>query len=414
MAVYSHDAGIPYFQLKLYAQKQSINPEIDDTYSAKGGNGDTWKERLENDKRIAHIIVCAQIFVATFAVIFIGCITAARLLPKLCVRNGDEGEQFCQCSESSRIKLVNLFKSNDTIAIIFCSSAISTLINIYVLALDCAAVDYRNKQEDVDLKVIHNWESLGSSYDILYNLPVIVLVFDLISTVLCGIIVIFSSCFLIIRPTSECCFDNREERSAFSACCLSTSTLSAVFCILMHIPYISIAFLNDAYHAGSMFIYYSLLIFALFVVIELMFKAMFKCKDSYFNRKQFSDLDSAREFFCPSSALLVFLLVALLFFVSLVISITCYFVIIPINKSISDAPNRLIGLYQSGVIVIAAIVLYKAFLRRNRNPLVTAIKKYNDFDSEWKTLSEEEKQGRFYNKVITIVKNLAKEDKPVL
>ena len=85
--------------------------------------------------------------------------------------------------------------------------------------------------------------------------------------------------------------------------------------------------------------------------------------------------------------------------------ITCYFVLIPINKSISDAPNRLIGLYQSAVVVIAIILLYKTFLRKKRHPLDKAIKNCrNDLSEEkWVALSEEEKQDHFYTKVVKII-----------
>ena len=46
-------------------------------------------------------------------------------------------------------------------------------------------------------------------------------------------------------------------------------------------------------------------------------------------------------------------------FLGLVVVISCYFVLIPINKAISDAPNRVLSIYQSGGFVIGSIIVYE-------------------------------------------------------
>ena len=55
-------------------------------------------------------------------------------------------------------------------------------------------------------------------------------------------------------------------------------------------------------------------------------------------------------------SLITFGIVALVVFFTLgvVIILTCYFVIIPINRSISDAPNRLVGIYESAIVLVGA------------------------------------------------------------
>ena len=56
---------------------------------------------------------------------------------------------------------------------------------------------------------------------------------------------------------------------------------------------------------------------------------------------------------------LVFLFLTIFVFLGLVVTITCYFVFIPINKSISDAPNRVVSIYQSGGFIVGSIIVYK-------------------------------------------------------
>ena len=50
---------------------------------------------------------------------------------------------------------------------------------------------------------------------------------------------------------------------------------------------------------------------------------------------------------------------AILLLLGLVALIVCYLVLIPINKAISDAPNRLLSIYQSGGFLIGSFIMYK-------------------------------------------------------
>ena len=53
------------------------------------------------------------------------------------------------------------------------------------------------------------------------------------------------------------------------------------------------------------------------------------------------------------------LTISVVFLFGLVITVTCYFVLIPINKAISDAPNRIVSIYQSGGFLIGSFIVYK-------------------------------------------------------
>lgn len=50
---------------------------------------------------------------------------------------------------------------------------------------------------------------------------------------------------------------------------LALSIVGPSFSLAIHLPYIMIAFLNDAYHASSVFIVYIIIAFVLFGAIEL-------------------------------------------------------------------------------------------------------------------------------------------------
>ena len=187
---------------------------------------------------------------------------------------------------------------------------------------------------------------------------------------------------------------------------LSATVLCPVFCIIAHSPYIAIAYLNDGDHASSMFIYYMVLCYLLFGMIWLFFHW---CQ--HFIDKDKKDKDDAevtqetnededinqgnnnedvnqgnnneenyRIFGCCTiseiergipnkatpkeqrqcfiTAVIILVFVALLFLFGLIVVISCYFVVIPINKSISDAPNRLLSIYQSGGFLIGSFIVF--------------------------------------------------------
>ena len=62
---------------------------------------------------------------------------------------------------------------------------------------------------------------------------------------------------------------------------------------------------------------------------------------------------------CCCVALMISLCFAIFLLLGLVVVITCYFVLIPINKAISDAPNRILSVYQSGGFLIGSFIVYK-------------------------------------------------------
>ena len=62
-----------------------------------------------------------------------------------------------------------------------------------------------------------------------------------------------------------------------------------------------------------------------------------------------------------------------LFFLSMLSLLACYFVFIPINKSISNAGDRLIGIYQSIIVVVGAVFAYKALFKSEHSGIQEAV-----------------------------------------
>ena len=133
----------------------------------------------------------------------------------------------------------------------------------------------------------------------------------------------------------------------------SATVICPVFCVIAHSPYIAIAYLNDGSHASSIFIYYAINCYALYGLSYLLFHWI-----------ENIDYEKESKKLYITISLLVVVIVA---YLGLVAVISCYFVFIPINHSISDAPSRILSIYQSGGFVIGSIFVYKLLSHFHKN-----------------------------------------------
>ena len=183
---------------------------------------------------------------------------------------------------------------------------------------------------------------------------------------------------------------------------LSFIILGPILSIVAHSPYIAIAYLNDGYHAGSIFIYYT-------AVLGIGYSI---CWISYHSIK-LAKFKPPKLSFTSSTTWAIFSgTVGFITFLGLVVLITVYFVIIPINKSISDAPNRLVGIYQSGGFLIASFVTYKLitffYAINKRSSIDDAVaRRQKPLEGEdqatWNAKTSEEKIDDFYEAVVQVV-----------
>lgn len=102
----------------------------------------------------------------------------------------------------------------------------------------------------------------------------------------------------------------------------------------------------------------------------------------------------------------------LLLLLVLIVMIIAILVIIPINNAFSDAPNRLIGFYQSLLIFGGAYLVYKNFFKkkpsiesvvRNRESYIPSARVTNN--DTWQQISKDERIKAFYSRIVDIIAN---------
>ena len=377
------------------------------------------------------------------------------------------------------------------------------LFLLYTVALDSAAIYYRNKSLLSDLKLIHHSDASGRPLDILYNIPIVVLVFDLIAAAV--------SVTMLLVVFIHFCYKGKDSNELIS---LMSSHLGPLIGLVTHSPFIAIAYINDAYYAGSIFVYYMVVFFVCFSAVHVTMNACLrvllgKGKHPVWNRLfsyksktaengdgtpltqgkngdgtpltqgengdgtpltqgENGDIDDTPltqgengdntpltqgengdntplvqgengdntplvqgengnsnansrktviscRLLCP--VVVIFLMLILILFT--VAAVICYFVIIPLNGSVSGAPHQLVGFYQSIIIFLGVFITYKTILHKKYGGIKGAIKNIDTSpvsgidDGSWNSLPNEEKSLEFYKMVVDIVKHYHKRSAPI-
>ncbi len=286
---------------------------------------------------------------------------------------------------------------------IFSIAATSFFVNVYALILDSIALN-TNKH------VVINEHYVNA-------LPYYVTVVDIVGAFFwmgCWIVSLISFCLKDIHdnaeyPCSWCCKKGQEYM------CLALSTLGPLISLVVHIPYIAIAYLNDASYATSIFIYYTVTVFVVFGTLDLTYGT---CQGAIINAK-FGDREERGCYHCcpegETKRRYVFMVIIPLFTLLILIfaaMITAALVIIPISKAFSDVPNRLLGFYQTAIVLVGAYLVYLKFFKK-KPTLDLVVKERKQFiptdtvDSpeKWDQLSRDEKVEQFYTRFVDIIAN---------
>ena len=237
---------------------------------------------------------------------------------------------------------------NENKSIVFALATLSLIANIYIIFLAGTAVGYWQYRGDEELKNLfqNSTEKIekSNSFPLGFALAI-----DIVCLISFGIIV-SKSVYVYI--------DNSESDNTMPI--LSLTVFCPIFCIIAHSPYIAIAYLDDGSHASSIFIYYSILSYIIFGLLWLFFHWCEKFDNRNSTIKKFRAIT------------LVTLICVITLFFGLVVTITCYFVLIPINKSISNAPNQVVSIYESGGFLIGSFLVYKVikyFYRKKKDEI---------------------------------------------
>jgi hypothetical protein len=226
----------------------------------------------------------------------------------------------------------------------------------------------------------------------------------------------------LVCYTISCCivFSTREgkdhgDKESNEYIFIAASTVSPALVFVVHVPYVAIAYLNDVSHATSMFIYYTVVAFVLFGTLDLSHGAyvrtLLRLKERQGDRG--NKLDKSQG--CPRDeeniihrhatwGILLFTILTLI----MIGMITAALVTVPISKAFTDTSNRLLGFYQTALVLIGAYLFYRNVFKKNTtlesevHNRAKDIKREGD-DDYWQTLSKDQKLAKVYSHVLDIL-----------
>lgn len=339
-------------QLKLYAERNNLPSStliLKDTYSAKAYSKESLKNLLQKDsERITSLIISTAILIVILSIIII--------LVMMCMF-------FCSNSHTNSKWMKKVKKKKPAVLSL---TVLSALANLYIISLTSAAFHYWHQVHNDPNFLIYDFDEKRNFAPLLTAL---------IIDILCFVVWVI---LIVVSSICRCLGQNY----LFA---LSLTVLSPLFRIIAHSPYIAIAYLNDGDHASSIFIYYTILSYIFFAVAW----SFFHWLEQYNSEEKLGlitmsclgmaplllasggelgerDTESVsmkknccRGISCCCLVSIIFLLVTIVLLLGLAVITVCYFVIIPINKAISDAPMRVLSIYQSGGFVIGSFIVYK-------------------------------------------------------
>ncbi len=294
---------------------------------------------------------------------------------------------------------------------IISAAGTSCILTLYAWALDvCAVIFLEDKPQILQKKDLDEMV-----------LPILVLVFDSLLILVWIFLWLLTCCTWVLKKKEYKLLHKKEYMF------LAFAAASSVLTFVVHLPYIAIAYLNDASNATSIFIYYTVVIFIIFRVLDLSYNT---CQGALIhsetignqqgedNENLNNENDNNEPYHCicgcprkeknikrlaavgiPAFIVLILLLIGM---------VTAALVLIPISKAFTDAPNRLLGFYQTAFVLIGAYLLYREFIKRKPS-LKRAVKdrpehvKPDGNLDDWKTLSNDGKLDEFYSRFVDII-----------
>ena len=310
-------------QLKAFIQRASFNPRMDDNYYARSQDNKLHNEDDAISESTARYVIA--FFVTSLSLMFI--ITVILLVMLSTMK-----EWHKKLEDLSKNKESNVSRQ----AKIFGVAHTMLLINVYILVLDGLAL-YTQSHKKQD---IHKPKILGT-------LPPIVTSFDMLGMLFC------LGCYFSGQCSQICC-----RGSVVFYLCLTISTLGPMMSLASHLPYIFIAYLNDSEHATSIFIYYTIILLTIFATLDISYSSYRKASKVLGRYMNKTFITCAFACLIPTLTVLVICLIAM---------ITTTLAVVQISRSIGDASDRLLGFYQTVVVLIGAYFIYKKLFTKKRN-----------------------------------------------
>ena len=225
-------------QLHTYVRAQSITPQLGNSYTALAVNNETFDSVVGGN--LVNIILACPIV----AIVLVFIITVMLLVV---YTNRDQWRKRRPLTISSKATLLSLTVINGSYAsatLVFGINAISA-----------------SRQQ---LYSIHGQGKVGEPYNILYNIPVLVFVFDLLATLPIDAFAVKP----VIAYINGSINDITDKRCYIYA--ISTS-IGVIISLLNHTPYMVIAYFVDPSYTTGALILYTIVVVSWFTLLEFLF-----------------------------------------------------------------------------------------------------------------------------------------------
>ena len=274
---------------------------------------------------------------------------------------------------------------------------------VYFIALDICAITFK----EFEYPKYYSFDGLPADelHAVLYNIPWFLFAFDalfLILSLLCIVVSLVGLCICRISSKHTCmsentqCVGKPEPADNGGGKVLQDKvyyfllpvTVFFLLGILLHMPYIAMAYLSDPRHAASILIYYIVITFSEFGLLELTFRSIWFGKD-----KKLSN--GVRCALGTGIAVLLSLSVYIL-----TVAATMFFYLIPVSESIGRAPSQVVITYQTAFILVGGYIIYRVIIKK-QNSFQRAIRNSECAEAkDWKTKPDHELLTYFYKYII--------------
>ena len=277
----------------------------------------------------------------------------------------------------------------DSWAIIITHTIISSTFIVYVIALDIAALIFR------DLTPEYHSESYNR---LLFRYPGVLLCWDILAAIIIAVLI-------ITALAAMCCCDK------YTFLFLKLAGVVPLLSLASHAHYILIAWITDPLYATGIKINY--VVFYVIHLLVLKQSCKSTCYDLLVKCKSADSGTGCKALFGCIAVLAVF--AVWLVSLSLQVLVTAFFVYIPINYSIEDTSSKLLTIIQGVVVLILGLIVWKVIVDpRGKEPLAIisgalhkVIKRKGSerelkSGSDWVGLDDEEKLAEVFTHVIKL------------
>ena len=184
---------------------------------------------------------------------------------------------------------------------------------------------------------IYDQGKIGEPYNILYKIPLVVFIFDLLAIIPIG--------FITVNPINSYICGDLNDITDNQCYKLALSTIGVIISLLNHSPYMVMAYFIDPYYTTGVLLFYTFIVISWFGLLEFIF-------ESSLRKPQTTTMSNVRRRKCKRTcAYSTLFFVLLLSYLGLALAVYLYLSEIPIKPVF---------------IAIGSFALYKLVSRRKR------------------------------------------------